>query len=252
MMIIIIRIDEQGRPPTKSGNIFDLDSLESALPPTSPTMGGGAAKPATGGSLLDDLDFLSGPATPAPAAVQKELLLPADRANGLVITAAYQRKDGNPVVDFTLTNQSGTPLSDFAVQFNKNTFGLAPGLFNVPVIMPGQSANVLLPLLPNPALLATGVPPSSAIQVAIKNNTGVYYFQFNLPLYTLFTEGGQVGREEYIQLWKSIADENFKDIVGIVNFDTDYIQRKLQQYNLFYVASRKLQLQVRNESVHYA
>ena len=82
---------------------------------------------------------------------------------------------------YTVENNGGVPLSGFALQFNKNTFGLVPetpgklGEVLPGTLAPGQSATGQVPLL------ATGQPatdtPPGVIQVAIKNNVKVFYFQ---------------------------------------------------------------------------
>ena len=35
--------------------------------------------------------------------------------------------------------------------------------------------------------------PLTSLQVAVKNNVGVHYFQSEVPMYVLFTEEGQMG-----------------------------------------------------------
>lgn len=59
---------------------------------------------------------------------------------------------------YKLHFQNGTqgPLDNFMIQFNKNSFGLAPGTQNVPVpqLAPGSSQTAVLPLVQNPALVS--------------------------------------------------------------------------------------------------
>lgn len=57
-----------------------------------------------------------------------------------------------------LHNGSGTPLDGFMLQFNKNTFGLAPATQNIPVpsIAPGASARAAVPVTQTPAMLSPG------------------------------------------------------------------------------------------------
>ena len=53
-------------------------------------------------------------------------------------------------------NSTEGPLDNFMIQFNKNSFGLAPGSQNVPVpqLAPGSSQTAVLPLVQNPALVS--------------------------------------------------------------------------------------------------
>jgi hypothetical protein len=231
----------ESRPPTKSGNIFDLDTIDQSLPNPNITSNDTQNKSV---NLLDELDFFSTPSIPQQQiTIPKEIVLTAEKGKGMQISSSYSKKNGQPSVDFTIFNQSTLPLSDFAIQFNKNSFGIAPTPLQVTSIMPGQSVETSLLLVQNPNLLNSSLPLNNIIQVAIKNNLGVFYFQLSIPLHILFNEKGQLSREEYIMKWKNIPEEHFKDITNILTFDPNTIQNKLQQYNIFYIASRKLQLQ---------
>jgi hypothetical protein len=112
--------------------------------------------------------------------------------------------------------------------------------------MPGQSVDATLALTFHPSMLSN-TPTSPAIQVALKNNVGVFYFQLNLPLQVLFTESGAINRDEYGALWKAIQEEHFKDILLGGASDPASIQRKLQAQNLFYIARRAAGPQVRKK-----
>jgi len=46
------------------------------------------------------------------------------------------------------------------------------------------------------------------LQIAVKNNTGVYYFQANVHLHILFPENGGLERGEYLRQWKEIPEAN--------------------------------------------
>lgn len=63
-------------------------------------------------------------------------------------------------------NGTGGPLDNFMIQFNKNSFGLAPGSQNVPVpqLGPGSSHSAVLPLVQSPALVSPTA-ASSLLQV---------------------------------------------------------------------------------------
>jgi len=221
--------------PKSGGNIFDLDLLGEALPPSS-----GVSHPPTNTSsknILDDLDFLSVAPSPVAQFSPKEIVLPADRASGMQVSAAFVRRDGHPCLDLSFSNMSSVPLSGFAIKFNVNSFGVGPSQPQMNVVMPGQTAESLLALAVHPSM-QSNTPISTAIQVAVKNNVGVFYFQLNMPLQVLFTESGAINRDEYGALWKAIQDEHFKDIsLGGVS-DPAGIQKKLQAQNLFYISRR--------------
>ena len=63
-------------------------------------------------------------------------------------------------------NGTQGPLDNFMIQFNKNSFGLAPGSQNVPVpqLGPGSTHSAVLPLVQSPALVSPTA-ASSLLQV---------------------------------------------------------------------------------------
>lgn len=75
----------------------------------------------------------------------------------------------------TATNRTASPLSGFAVQFNKNSFGLAPGApLTLPTIAPGSTAETALPVVPNQ--LNSNTPPvlPLVLQVRTESSFRVY------------------------------------------------------------------------------
>ena len=109
-------------------------------------------------------------------------MLPAEKGEGMQLRTLFVKDgQGRLCQSYTVENNGGVPLSGFALQFNKNTFGLVPetpgklGEVLPGTLAPGQSATGQVPLL------ATGQPatdtPPGVIQVAIKNNVKVFYFQ---------------------------------------------------------------------------
>ncbi len=52
--------------------------------------------------------------------------LPSGKGKGMEITGTFARRGGNVFIDMTIANRSLQAMGDFAVQFNKNSFGLAP------------------------------------------------------------------------------------------------------------------------------
>jgi len=161
-------------------NIFDLDTLDQSFPsPATTSPPTTQHKPAT--NVLDDLDFFSTP-TPTPTtSVPKEVVLPAERGAGMQISAAFARRLGQLYLDLSFTNHTGAPLSDIAIQFNKNSFGLAPAQPSVAVIMPGSTVDTSIVVSQHPNMVSQGQPVSNVIQIATKNNVGVYYYSVTMP-----------------------------------------------------------------------
>ena len=122
-------------------------------------------------------------------------------------------------------------MGDFAIQFNKNSFGLSPEGLSVPTLPPNESFSTSLPLN-NCQLLSTPPPflrlspfcfvpaivfllrgtnphcrasyftavgpvqrmdPLGKLQVAIKNSLDVVYFSVDVPFYVYLAEDGKLG-----------------------------------------------------------
>ena len=73
---------------------------------------------------------------------------------GLEIRGTFTVQGGVINADLTFTNKAMQDFSDFAIQFNKNSFGLVPaGPLNVTRLMPQQSLDVKLPIQKGGAIL---------------------------------------------------------------------------------------------------
>jgi AP-1 complex subunit beta-1 len=231
------------------GNLldFDLGDIGGALPST-----GAPATHLAGHSNDMGLFDISMPNTTggagagASAVVQKQVVLPAEQGKGMQISAVFLRKDGRLLLDIAISNFTPSPMGNFVIQFDKNTFGIAPTSTGIPIntLGQGQTGETVLPVA-STGLLATG-PPSTIIRMAVKNShsNDIYFFQMNLPFHTLFTESGQLERPAYLTMWKSIPDANerTKDITisAMGPMDLDYSIRKLTSKNLFEIARRKV------------
>lgn len=124
-------------------------------------------------------------------------------------------------------NNSQVVLDGFMIQFNKNTFGLAAAgplqvtlsestlclklrseslkpisvsvLFQIPPLQPGTSARIMLPMVLFQNMSAG--PPSSLLQVAVKNNQQpVWYFTDKIILHALFGEDGRMERGTFLEV----------------------------------------------------
>lgn len=224
-----------GVPRGNNQNVFDMGGMGSSLPQTTQQQ-----PPKTSGSLLDDLDFFNTTSTQQTQRTPKEVVLGADKGNGMQISANFVRQNGQTVLDMSFTNMSGTPFGDFAIQFNKNSFGLAPSQPNVGVLNPGQSLDSPVFITTHPVMLpGPGSPFNNFVQMCVKNSSGKFYFQMGVPLHAIFAETGALSREDYLNLWKATTDEHFVDLPP-VNIDIDSLTRKLQAKNVFFVARRSV------------
>ncbi|GER30335.1 AP-2 complex subunit beta [Striga asiatica] len=151
------------------------------------------------------------------------ILLPANTGQGLQISAQMVTLDG------------------FMIQFNKNTFGLAAGApLQVAQLLPGASASTLLPMI-----LFQNVspgPPSTLLQVAVKNNQQpVWYFNDKISLLAFFSEDGKMERSTFLETWKSLPDSNevSKDFPSVVLNSVESTLDRLTASNMFFIAKRK-------------
>eukprot|EP01027_Heterolobosea_sp_BB2_P027382 GEZU01042735.1.p1 GENE.GEZU01042735.1~~GEZU01042735.1.p1 ORF type:complete len:934 (-),score=381.24 GEZU01042735.1:29-2830(-) len=246
---------EAGVSPAGGADLLDLSGLSISSSPsaaaaaTTATTAAATAAPAA--QSLDDLLGLGSPAAtpaaavPSAAVVPKTIVLPAARGNGMQILAAFTN-DGNQLfLNFTFENHSQQPLTGFQIQFNKNTFGIAPTApLNVTpaVINPGTSGEAQLPM-GNRGVRSDLY--NRNIQIALKNNTGVYYFQAVLPLSRVMLtaeQGGRLERGEFLAIWKSIPDENERQaqFPNTRTTDLEAIKRMLEDNRVYFIAKRSL------------
>lgn len=231
----------------QTGNLLDLDlgDLGAALP----TPSGGAPKP-SGDFGLFDLSMPGGAAPTSSPAAQRQLVLPSDQGKGMQISAAFVRRDGRLALDIAISNFTPSPMGNFVIQFDKNSFGIAPLTTAIPInqLFPGQSGDALVPLAATAAVNPGA--PSTSIRMAVKNSLGsdIYIFSATLPFHLLFVESGQLERSAYLSMWKSIPDANERSkdmqLTAVGPMDLDFSIRKLTSKNLFEIAKRRVNDQV--------
>jgi len=91
-------------------------------------------------------------------------------------------------------------LSDFAIQLNKNSFGLNPASpLQVSSIPPSGSNDTSLPLVSNS--VAVYAQPFNLLQAAVKCSSGIYYFAMNIPLPPLLADDGPISESAFGSLW---------------------------------------------------
>ncbi|KAJ4975158.1 hypothetical protein NE237_000264 [Protea cynaroides] len=232
---------ESGSPaPTSSSNTPYAATRQPAPAPPPP------APAAPVPDLLGDLMGLDNALVPVdepttPAGPPLPVLLQSSNGQGLQISGQLTRRDGQIFYSLLFENNSQITLDGFMIQFNKNTFGLAPaGPLQVPQVQPGSSARTLLPmvLFQN---LSPG-PPSTLLQVAVKNNQQpVWYFTDKFSLLVFFSEDGRMERSHFLETWKSLPDSNevTRDLPGVVVNSVEATLDRLAASNMFFIAKRR-------------
>ncbi|MCP9257594.1 AP-2 complex subunit beta [Dirofilaria immitis] len=221
---------------TNTGGIFGAPP-PAPLPPTSAFSTGQTTLPSTG--------LAPSTVTPATAAVSNpftslnDLLiwLEASKGKGTQIEGTFVRRGGQIYMDMIFTNRAMQPFTGFAIQFNKIP---EPLQVNSP-LYPNQSAQTLLPCHTNGPVQK--MEPLTNLQVAIKNDVGVFYFATIVPLNMYFDESGQMDKRDFLQMWKEIPEQNEVQftINNIKGLTADDICTKLQQNNVFTVARRNVE-----------
>ncbi|XP_064424342.1 AP-1 complex subunit beta-1 [Latimeria chalumnae] len=229
-----------------------LDSLLGGDLGGSPAIGAGFGTPAVmpaslnppvGGSLSDLFDLTGGVGVPSGAFIlPKSVWLPAMKAKGLEISGTFCRRMGSIYMDLSLTNKAMQVMSDFAIQFNRNSFGLAPAapLQVHSPLAPNQSIDVSLPL--NTVGSVMKMDPLNNLQVAVKNNIDVFYFSCLYPINILFVEDGKMERQVFLATWKDIPNENEVQFqIKECTLNSDAVTNKLQSNNIFTIAKRNVE-----------
>lgn len=224
-----------------------LDSLlGGGMPASGPVdiMGGGGL-PSSGpsnlsgvGGLVDIFGYQTSPIY-TPAA---ELWLHASRGKGLELTGTFSRKNSQIFMEMTFSNKAMQAMSGFAIQFNKNSFGLSPAsLLQVRTpLPPNQNCSVSLPMTTQGAIAK--MDPLTSLQVAIKNNVDVFYFSCSFPIHVLFTEDGEMEKRVFLATWKDIPSQNeLQSTIQNVQHSADTVSQKLKNNNVFTIAKRNVE-----------
>ncbi|VDO05172.1 unnamed protein product [Rodentolepis nana] len=184
-------------------------------------------------------------ASPSPPAYipAPSVWLESSRGKGLEISGTFSLNTATntPQMELTFTNNALTPMTGFAIQFNKNSFGLAPAeALSVPSpLQSKQSAKVTLPLGFGNQVVK--MDPLMNLQVAVKNNLDVFYFACLVPIHVLFTSAGEMEKMVFLATWKDIPPENEQQFVlSPLTLDADTCSQKLRNNNIFTIAQRNV------------
>ena len=162
---------------------------------------------------------------------------------GLQVEMAFQREEGI-TLEYKLTNLTQNPLSDFAMQFNINYFGVT---LSEPMVNETVNPNSASHQKLNISCSGTrdsnlpGVP--LIIQMAIRCNLDVFYFNTPCMFSVLLIDAGPLDKEDFKTQWKGFADDQeFSHVVNSIHSSLNSIQAlqdRLGANNVFTVAARK-------------
>jgi hypothetical protein len=137
-------------------------------------------------------------------------------------------------MELDFTNKALQPMSDFALQLNRNSFGLTPA----------QPLQVASPLFPNQTVSTqltlnnTGpiqkMEPLTNLQVAVKNNIDVFYFASVVPIHVYFVSDNEMDKMAFMQTWQEIPESNEvrHQLQNIHGLSIEDLQNKLRLNNI--------------------
>uniref|UniRef100_A0A4W3I482 AP complex subunit beta n=1 Tax=Callorhinchus milii TaxID=7868 RepID=A0A4W3I482_CALMI len=174
------------------------------------------------GGLGDLFDLAGGVGMPTGSYVApKSVWLPAAKAKGLEISGTFSRRMGHIYMELSLMNKAMQVMTDFAIQFNRNSFGLAPAAplqVNAP-LTPNQTIEVSLPL--NTVGPVMKMDPLSNLQSSVAVTLKMLIF---------------------LATWKDIPNENEVQFqIKECHLNADAVTNKLQSNNIYTVAKRNVE-----------
>ncbi|KAJ2740937.1 hypothetical protein GGI20_005524, partial [Coemansia sp. BCRC 34301] len=190
----------------------------------------------SGSGLTSNLDGSVAPYVPT-----QQVLLDATQARGLEILGTFARRNGGIQMEMSFVNKSGMAIGDFAIQFNKNTYGITPsGSLNAGTVMPMSSVEVSLPLVTGGPTMA--MQPLTNIQIAVKCTAGIFYFQTQYSLHILLDERGQSDQGMFLRMWKDMPDamQSSHTTQNLRFASMEDMRNKLNMNSVFTVAQRSV------------
>jgi len=205
--------------------------------------------------------------TPQATVARMSKVCAPEKTGGIEVYAGFRSLNSAIRMELKLVNvSSSTPVSQLAIQLNKNAFGLSPANQQIsisPPIAQGGTDIAVVELVVAPAMMAPvtpGQPATPQIQVAIKNiGTGnVFYFAANVALEALFMPDAALDRTDFIDAWKSIVDskELYATLSDLPNASgSEFIEStiaKFKVYNVHFIARRPVPNAEGQEVVYFS
>ncbi|EGF80913.1 hypothetical protein BATDEDRAFT_87982 [Batrachochytrium dendrobatidis JAM81] len=213
--------------------ITDLLSLDMDMSPVAPS-------PMNDGAFGLDKMGSPGRTNSGPRYVfPKTVMLSASTSQGLDLSGTFAHRNGALFLDLSFSNASAGPMSEFAIQFNVNMFGITPlAALTVPEpLAPGAVASISLSLGTTGNTQKTD--PANLVQIAVKNNCGVFYMQTYVPLHVVLIAVSDSSPIAFNSVWNSASggEKTFTRASGNMND----MASKLQQ-NGFSIVSQTQQM----------
>jgi vesicle coat complex subunit len=136
---------------------------------------------------------------------------------GLNIKCAFVKTGSQILLRIILKNLTPTPLTNFAVQFNKNSFGLEP----TPLVLAQLSANgkekLMLNCIISTENLNSEEPPSCPfkIQTALACSLDTFYFEIPCLLHILLSSTSPLAKDKFKEFWQGFQHDRGSELVNL-------------------------------------
>jgi AP-1 complex subunit beta-1 len=194
---------------------------------------------------LDDLFGSSVAPSPAPAPQRPTLPLLIEAAKNKEAVSFYGelRRGGNGTeLALQIHNQTQQAVSTFAIQVNKNTFGLKQGSSSLQFssVPPGGLGSASLSMDINDGHKSKTTENCHRLQVAVKNTVSGTVMFFTVPVTaTIINTDERMSKDQFIPAWQSIPEEiKFTAGSGRVGSHSD-VESTFAQIRMHVVAKRR-------------
>jgi len=196
---------------------------------------GTATQPTTGGGDL--LDLFGSPQPPVSVGRPKKEVLSAAKGKGIEVSSCYYREGDKMMMEIAIANvDSPVTIRRAALKFNENYLKLSPGQIKIPEpISAGNSCTIPIVLSQNGQYSNTKV----MIQMAMKTDAGVVYFQDKIPIEVMYGSDGKLSREDYLKMWQDGSLKDHQKVKAkLSTMDFQEIISRLEKNRVFFVAKR--------------
>ncbi|SBT35999.1 AP-1 complex subunit beta, putative [Plasmodium ovale wallikeri] len=196
---------------------------------------------------LNDEDVGGGskPKRNVPPVKLVQVLSPEDTGlkgqTGLSILSSINRVEGKIQLKIAVTNQTSNPVVVSGVQINKNSFGLSsPNNIDIQNVSFGETKEILILLVPN--MLNSNTPPSTPLflQVAIRTNIDIFYFNVPYDIFVVFVENFSMEKDIFKKKWQLIEDSKESILMASspMVITSDILIKRMKIFNISLIARR--------------
>lgn len=238
--------DKPTEKKTQNNGSLDLLNLDAVVEtrPVNVVVGGGSGGAGGGAGDLEGLFDIPGFAPAATTSSSIPMLIkfhrvavnPSDK--GVDISLGYSRSQNTPQLHLQIDNQTGGVLDKFAIKFNSNYLGIAnkSPLTSDPIAA-GATGRIVLPLTWGPT---TEQKLPGIVQMALKIDKLVVYFQDSMPAYLLFDDEGRVEKRDFPKMWSGIEQGASESLPSSLYTNSEDIKNRLDSNRIFYIATRNV------------